>query len=148
MEEEMVNGNSYRNNGRFVPGHPGGPGRPRHCKPAETLRRALLDSVTPEQVRAVINKLYELALDGDVAAARCWLEHTTGRPVQAVHLSSPAAPKIDPVTVVHMIMDALSSLPNFDEIQKRVGEAFQSPKEPTHDGLARPESDDLNQLVG
>jgi len=57
----MESGHYRNNNGRFVSGNPGGPGRPRGCKPAETLRRALFDSVTAVEVQAVICKLRELA---------------------------------------------------------------------------------------
>jgi hypothetical protein len=85
-------------------------------------------------VVAVTRKLYELALDGDVSAARCWLDHVVGRPVQAVQLSSSAAPKIDPVTMMQVVLEALADLPNFDQIRHLLSEAFR-PKEPARDSL-------------
>jgi hypothetical protein len=143
----MESGHYRHDNGRFVSGNPGGPGRPRGCKPAETLRRALFDSVTAEQVQAVIRKLRELALDGNVTAARCFLDHAVGRPVQALELSAPASPGISPMTVVRLVIDALSDLPNYDEIRARLVAAFER-LEPTRDGPARLEPSDCPHIPG
>jgi hypothetical protein len=71
--------------GRFAPGHGYSRG-PRNTRMA-TLRAALLDAATPEDVRAVGAKLAELAKGGDVQAARVWLEYTVGRPAQQVELT-------------------------------------------------------------
>jgi hypothetical protein len=143
----MESGHYRHDNGRFVSGNPGGPGRPRGCKPAETLRRALFDSVTAEQVVAVARKLHELALDGDVSAARCWLDHMIGRPVQAVELSAPVGPRLDPLALVGIITEALSDLPNYEDIRARLVAAFRR-LEPTPDGPARLEPSDCPRISG
>jgi hypothetical protein len=51
------------------------------------LRRAVLEVETPERVRAVIDKMREQAAAGDASAARVYLDHVIGRPVQAVALT-------------------------------------------------------------
>jgi hypothetical protein len=48
------------------------------------LRGALIDATTPEKVKAVGDKLVELALAGDVSAAKVWLDHVVGRAPQTV----------------------------------------------------------------
>jgi hypothetical protein len=102
--------------------------------------------VTAEQVVAVARKLYELALDGDVSAARCWLEHIIGRPVQAVELTAPS-PGIAPMAIVRLVIDALSDLPNYEEIRARLVAAFER-LEPTRDGPARLEPSDCPHIPG
>jgi hypothetical protein len=75
-------------NGHFAPGNRIGKGNLGNKRMAE-LRRALLDSATPDRVKAVAEALYEMAVGGDVSAAKVWLEFTVGKPVQAVELSTP-----------------------------------------------------------
>jgi hypothetical protein len=53
------------------------------------LRRALLECATEEKVKAVEESLHELAVGGDVAAAKVWLDHVVGKPLQAVEVSGP-----------------------------------------------------------
>jgi hypothetical protein len=48
------------------------------------LRSALLEAADPPTVRAVLLKLGELALEGDVLAAKLYLEYTCGKPKQPV----------------------------------------------------------------
>jgi len=51
------------------------------------LRQATLDAVSADQVAAVITKLAALAADGDVPAARVFLEHVIGKPTQALEVT-------------------------------------------------------------
>ena len=74
--------------GRFAPGNRIARGNPIHRRMAH-LRSALLDAATAEDVRAVAAKLAELARQGDVAAAKVWLEHTVGKPPAALELTGP-----------------------------------------------------------
>ena len=69
--------------GRFIEGHPGGPGRPKGKRTAE-LRRELLAETDINELRQVWAKLLELAKGGDLAAIKEVLDRTLGRPVQAV----------------------------------------------------------------
>ncbi len=67
--------------GRFLAGNRGGPGYPYGRRVAE-LRSALLDAVTPEDVRAIAATLVSAARGGDVAAAKEVLLRVLGRPVE------------------------------------------------------------------
>jgi hypothetical protein len=66
-------------NGRFTAGNHGGPGNPFARRIAE-FRRAIVDAATPEKIVAVVAKLEEKALAGDVAAAKLYLSYAVGKP--------------------------------------------------------------------
>ena len=68
--------------GRFAQGNAGGPGNP-HAAQVGQLRRALLDAVTAEDIRAIAAKLVEMAKDGNVAAIKELLDRTLGKPHEA-----------------------------------------------------------------
>ena len=65
--------------GRFKPGNPGGPGNPLAARVAR-LRAALLDAVSPDDVRAVVEALVAEAKRGSVPAARELLQRALGAP--------------------------------------------------------------------
>lgn len=75
-----ANGRDAR--GRFAVGNAGGPGNP-HAARVGQLRAALLDAVTPADVRAIVSALVEQAKAGDVRAIREVLDRTLGKPVEA-----------------------------------------------------------------
>ena len=79
MSEAPKKGPQTGRNGRgqFTRGGPGGPGRP-----AGTYehRAALRAAITPEDVQTVMRTLYDLALEGDVGAAKLLLERVIGKP--------------------------------------------------------------------
>ena len=83
MEESplptVVDGRGPR--GRFAPGNGFAKGNP-HAARVARLRSAALAAVKPSELRAVIRKLLELALAGDVAAAREVLQRTLGPPLE------------------------------------------------------------------
>jgi hypothetical protein len=70
--------------GRFTKGNPGGPGNP-FARQVAALRREALAAVTPEDVRAIMAKLVELARAGDVPAAKLVLAYTVGKPAPTVN---------------------------------------------------------------
>lgn len=73
------NGHNRRSgNGRFAMGNAGGPGNP-HAAQVGVLRRALLDAVTPNDVRDIATKLVTLAKGGDLAAMKLVLDRTVGK---------------------------------------------------------------------
>ena len=73
------NGHNRRSsNGRFTVGNAGGPGNP-HAAQVGGLRRALLDAVTPDDVRDIAAKLVTLAKGGDLNAMRLVLDRTVGK---------------------------------------------------------------------
>ena len=76
MEPSKVRGKD----GRFLPGNPGGPGNPEAARVAR-LRAAVLEAVTPAQMRRLMKALIEKAINGDVAAARLVLERCIGTPL-------------------------------------------------------------------
>jgi hypothetical protein len=67
---------------RGIHGHLGGRDA---CGCGAARRQTLLDAVGPEDVAQVARKLRDLALAGDVAAAKVVLSHVIGKPAQAVH---------------------------------------------------------------
>jgi hypothetical protein len=69
--------------GRFARGNAGGPGNP-FARRVAALRRAVLDTVTAEDVQAVVRKLLQEALRGDVPACKVLLAYAIGRPAEAV----------------------------------------------------------------
>jgi hypothetical protein len=77
---------NHDNRGRFVAGNRAAAGNPVHKKMAEH-RRAILEALTDAEVVAVIRKLYDLAVGGDVAAARTLLDRLAG-PAQALDIES------------------------------------------------------------
>jgi hypothetical protein len=80
--------NGRLDGGRFAPGHKFAKGNPNARRMYE-LRKALLDATDPETVARVGRKLAEQALEGDVQAAKVYLEFTIGKPPRAVELSGP-----------------------------------------------------------
>jgi hypothetical protein len=65
--------------GRFARGNPGGPGNPYYRRQAK-LKRALLESITEDDVRSVVQVLLGLARTGDLAAIKLYLHYAAGKP--------------------------------------------------------------------
>lgn len=68
--------------GRFTRGNKGGPGNP-YARRVGRLRSALLDAVTPEDLREVAAALVREAKGGSVPAAREIIDRLLGPPVAA-----------------------------------------------------------------
>jgi hypothetical protein len=68
--------------GRFNKGNQGGPGNP-FARQVAGLRRALLQSVTEEDIQEVGRRLVALAKEGNVQAAKLVLSYTIGKPQPA-----------------------------------------------------------------
>lgn len=64
-------------NGRFLPGTTGGPGRPRK---ANELRAAMLEAVTEDDIIEVTGQLLAAAKRGEPWAVRELLDRATGKP--------------------------------------------------------------------
>jgi hypothetical protein len=69
-------------NGQFTAGNKGGPGNPFGRKVA-LLRKALIDSVTAQDIQDVATRLLALAKEGDVQAAKLLLAYAVGKPQPA-----------------------------------------------------------------
>ncbi len=82
MPKPSPNGPNGRDGrGRFAQGNSGGPGNP-HAGKVAKLRSALLAAVTEEDVRQIVERLVQLAKDGDLAAVRELFLRTIGRPLE------------------------------------------------------------------
>lgn len=65
--------------GRFAAGNPGGPGNP-YARRVARLRSLILESVTDDDLRAIVAKMVERAKHGDTAMIRELLTRLVGRP--------------------------------------------------------------------
>jgi hypothetical protein len=70
-------------NGRFLIGNDAGPGNPFARKTA-ACHAAFLERATPEEMKAIADKLIEQAKGGNVAAAKLVLQYTIGKTAPAV----------------------------------------------------------------
>ena len=68
--------------GRFTPGNPGGPGNPFARLVAE-LRKIAVEAVPREKLRAIFVKISDLALEGNVQAAKFVTSYLIGKPLPA-----------------------------------------------------------------
>jgi len=73
--------------GRFTKGNKGSPGNP-YARKTAALRQALLDTVTAEDLQAIVRQLIQQAKEGDVSAARLVFSYTIGKPDKAVDLDT------------------------------------------------------------
>ena len=86
MDTPSPNGSNGRTaGGQFAVGNAGGPGNP-HGRRVETLRSALLDAVTDDDLQAIVSKLVEMAKGGDLRAMKEVLDRTLGKSPAAVWL--------------------------------------------------------------
>lgn len=69
--------------GRFLPGNPGGPGRPRDVF-TPLLAKKYQDTASAQEV---IDKLHELAAGGNMTAISYIVDRFVGKPRQAVEIS-------------------------------------------------------------
>lgn len=69
--------------GRFAAGNKGGPGNP-FARKVAGLRSAVLDALSPDDLKEIIRRMIEAAKEGDVAAARIVLAYTVGKPAATV----------------------------------------------------------------
>ena len=85
--EPFVNG-GRGSNGRFVAGNKGGPGNP-HAAKVQAFRAAILADTTVEDVLEVIHSLQRGAKQGDIAAAKLFLDRVLGLVKHEISLSTP-----------------------------------------------------------
>ena len=88
--------------GRFTKGNNGGPGNPHAAKVAQ-LRSVLLEAVTPEDIRAVVEALVTEAKAGNVSAMREFFNRVLGQP-QAIDA-------IERLAEVEAILERLEASP-------------------------------------
>ena len=108
MNEPSPNGRTQ--DGRFASGNAISQGNLGNKRMKE-LRRALLDCATEVKVKAVEESLHELAVGGAVAAAKVWLDHVVGKPLQAVEVSGPDGQALGMEVVMTAVLAALAPYP-------------------------------------
>ena len=81
MEPTRNGDNGRDEHGRFTQGNPGGPGNPLAQRVGK-LRTALLNAVTEDDMREIIEALVEKAKAGNIAAARVLFDRTLGKPLE------------------------------------------------------------------
>ena len=82
MSDTPSNGTNGRDaKGRFTKGNPGGPGNP-HAGAVRRWRRALIETVTVEDIKAVIAGLVAKAKKGERWAVKELLDRCLGRPIR------------------------------------------------------------------
>jgi hypothetical protein len=64
---------------RFVAGNPGGPGNP-FARQTAAFRKAIHAATTPDETKALARKIYDMAMEGNLAAAKLYLSYTAGKP--------------------------------------------------------------------
>jgi hypothetical protein len=104
--------------GRFTRGNKGGPGSPFNRRVA-ALRQLLLERVSDDDLAAIVDRVVEMAKEGDLAAAKLVLSYTVGRP----------APVVDPDRV------DVDEFKLFQE-EARTGEEFIRPLKAMPAGMA------------
>ena len=68
--------------GQFLLNNMGGPGNP-FARQVATLRKALINAITPENMQKIANKLIELAEQGNIQAIKLLLAYAIGKPQPA-----------------------------------------------------------------
>jgi len=78
-----TNGSNGRTaSGRFAPGWKGGPGNP-FAQRVARLRSTLLESVSDDDLKAIVQAVVGKAKAGDMAAVRVVLDYCVGKPLPA-----------------------------------------------------------------
>lgn len=76
-EPSPTESNGRDSNGRFLPGNRLAKGNPA-ARRAQSLRFALMRAVTPAELTEIVKKLIQLAIAGDVQAAKLILDRVLG----------------------------------------------------------------------
>ncbi len=90
-------------NGRFGRHNPGG-GAHVAVVSQRQLKQVLQEDTTTEQVLQAKKKLFELGMAGDTRALQLWLEHSVGKPIESVNITS------EPQTTVEVQWDYFPTL--------------------------------------
>ena len=84
MSTPQTPSSGRESNGQFAKGNFGGPGNP-YARQSAKLRQALLDNVSAAQIAAIITTMADLAIKGNVQAAKLVLHYTISKPTEAVN---------------------------------------------------------------
>ena len=92
--------------GRFSKGAKPGPGNPYNAQ-VQTLRRAMLSAVTPEDVSEIVATLVKEAKTGDAAAIKLLFSYCVGQPNQPV---TPDRSELENTEIQDKLLGARSQL--------------------------------------
>lgn len=103
--------------GRALPGNrlsAGNRGSHPTARRMAELRAQFTECVTPEHLKGMYVSLTKMALGGDVAAIKLWLEYAIGKPVQALELSGPDGGSLglDVASLTRVVLVALAGHPD------------------------------------
>jgi len=114
---------AHEANGRFAKGNRGGPGNP-FARQVAALRKALLQSVTEEDLLAITLALKAKAKEGNVAAAKLLLAYAVGKPT-----SAPDPDRLDGQELEHF-KEKVQTVEQVQERAKEVELALEPPPGP------------------
>ena len=83
MKKNIPSTSGRDRNGRFTKGNPGGPGNP-FARKVSAMRRAMLNAVTEDDLREIVQTLATKAKEGDTAAIKILLDRVIGKPAPAL----------------------------------------------------------------
>jgi hypothetical protein len=163
--EQMSSTSGRAANGRFGAGNPGGPGNP-NVRRIAAMRQAILEAVSPEDVRDIMIALVAQAKEGDREAAKIVLQYTLGKPgawdeaADGVNgePQAPAAPKVREAPTLSAPGETaaqLAPLPPLTANKARCEERLAARREPRPDltveqmmGLTLPSTNGVNGPKG
>jgi hypothetical protein len=123
MSENNGNGRDPTN-GRMQPGNRlsvGNRGGNPVAKRMNELRSMVVEAEAPENVLAAFRKLRDVAMTGDVAGLKLYLEYVCGRPPQTLEVSTPEGKGVDLTMVAAIVMEAVGDDQN---IRQRIAARF------------------------
>jgi hypothetical protein len=103
-------------------------------------RKELVDADTPQKIRKLGNKLYDLAMEGDIAAARLWLDHVVGKPLTSIEVTGADGAPLMQTMVMPVLMRVMARNP---AIRNDLANEFQAMGLP-----APPDWENPSQITG
>ena len=106
VQIDRVLGEGRTPDGRFSKGAKQGPGNPYNAQ-VQTLRRAMLSAVTPEDISEIVAALVKDAKTGDAAAIKLLFSYCVGQPNQPV---APDRSELENTEIQEKLLGARSQL--------------------------------------
>ena len=88
-------------NGKFIPGHKGGPGRPSKAK-EEKFYRTTLSAVSLADWREIVKKAVDQAKKGNPSARKWLSDYLIGPPQQKVDITT-GGEQLQQVTIIEVV---------------------------------------------
>jgi hypothetical protein len=104
-----ANPDGREGNGRFARGNKGGPGNP-YARQVAELRRAVVQTMTPDDLREIIVALMFRAKAGNVSAAKLLLQYGLGTPIDSAHPDRLDADEVEAFKANALGRDAIAAV--------------------------------------